>query len=356
MSEVFVVFSNNLEDLNFVRTKSNILFLFAADISILQQMAARFSDFTVFAYSNCIDSEFISLADRNIFCYSEYRNHSELESLVFRLNSSYEKENSDNAYIENYKNFCELSPAFALLAGSSPAMQKLRKTIIQIAPFDVSVLILGETGTGKTTVARAIHELSNRRKKCFKSEVLSNSNETLIESKLFGVSEGGFTGAVPGKGLFEECEGGTLFFDEIGELSMNIQTKLLQVLSEGVINRIGSNKDIPVDNRMIFATNANLDAKIKAKEFREDLFYRINDVIIKIPPLRERLEDIPDLCQMFLKREKLNKTISKSALMFLQTFPWKGNIRQLEKCIKKAALLYCHGDVIEPDHLKLLHF
>lgn len=353
MSKVFVVFSNNLEDLNFVRAKSNMLFLYAADISILRQISERFSDFTVFAYRNCIDSEFISLADKNIFCYLEYCNHNELESLISRLNSFDEKKKSADAYPENYKEFCELSPTFALLAGSSSGMQKLRETIIQIAPFDVSVLILGETGTGKTTVARAIHELSNRRKKCFKSEVLSNSNEALIESKLFGVSEGGFTGAVAGKGIFEECEGGTLFFDEIGELSMNIQTKLLQVLSEGVINRIGSNKDIPVDNRMIFATNANLDAKIRSKEFREDLFYRINDVIIRIPPLRERLEDIPELCRMFLKREKINKTISESALMLLRTFPWKGNIRQLEKCIKNAALLYCSGDVIEPEHLKL---
>jgi transcriptional regulator of aroF, aroG, tyrA and aromatic amino acid transport len=128
---------------------------------------------------------------------------------------------------------------------------------------------------------------------------------------------------------------------------------LLTVLDTGNFKKIGTQKEQHVDVRMIFATNANLDAKIRSKEFREDLFYRINDVIIRIPPLRERLEDIPELCRMFLKREKINKTISESALMLLRTFPWKGNIRQLEKCIKNAALLYCSGDVIEPEHLKL---
>ena len=353
MIEGAVLFSENLEDLLFVRGKSEKILRYASDFTMLQRILQKFAPQTVIFSSSSPQNikDFIKSSGSRFF---EYSTKTELESLLQQ--TDFDFSDSDESSFENspgLKNFSEISPAFASLVGSSPAMQKLRQMILKIAASDVSVLILGETGTGKTSFARAIHELSSRREKPFKDCVLSNSNEALVESKLFGVAEGGFTGAVAGKGLFEECDGGTLFLDEIGEISANTQTKLLQVLSEGVINRIGSNKDIKVDDRMIFATNANLEAKIKLGEFREDLFYRINDVTLRLPPLRERLEDIPDLCREILRREKIRKKISDSAIAVMQTLPWKGNVRQLEKCIKNAALLYSEGETIEPKHIKL---
>lgn len=353
MIEGAVLFSENIEDLLFVREKSEKILRYASDFKMLQRILEKFAPQTVICNSSSPQriKDFIKSSG---FKISEYSTKAELEKYLrqFEFDSS-EREQASFENSSNLKNLSEISPTFASLVGSSPAMQKIRRMILRIAVYDVSVLILGETGTGKTSFARAIHELSARREKPFKDCVLSNSNESLVESKLFGVAEGGFTGAVAGKGLFEECDGGTLFLDEIGEISAGTQTKLLQVLSEGVINRIGSNEDIKVDDRMIFATNANLEAKIKLGEFREDLFYRINDVTLRIPPLRERLEDIPDLCREILRREKINKEISDSAISAMQTFSWKGNVRQLEKCIRNAALLYCDGDVIEPKDIKL---
>ena len=371
MADFAIIFSDRIEDLFFARENSQKNFRFAYDTLMLARIIDRFGSQAVFAKANFIDEETRCLI-RDCFsrCY-EYSSESELLSLIKKFNSNeiegiiseeefYADQSNQESFsaillpkVEDYKNLYELSPTFASLVGNSPAMQNLRNEIVRFSTFDVSVLILGETGTGKTTIARAIHELSYRRKMPFKSEVLSNSNEAHIESKLFGVSSGGFTGAVERKGLFEETDGGTLFLDEIAEITPNIQTKLLQVLSEGVINRIGSNKDIRVDNRMIFATNAKLELKVKEGFFREDLFYRINDVTIRIPPLRERLEDIPELCREFLKREKIKKEISDSAIKVMQTLNWKGNIRQLEKCIKNAALLYSEGDIIEARDIRI---
>lgn len=353
MTEGAVLFSENLEDLVFVRGKSEKVLRYASDFAMLQRLLEKFAPQIVIFSSGSPENikDFIKSSGLRFFEYP-----SKAELVKFLQQSDFTSPDTDCLSFDNaldLKNLLEISPTFASLAGTSSAMQKLRQMIVKISAYDVSVLLLGETGTGKTTFARAIHELSARRKNLFKECVLSNSNESLVEAKLFGVAEGGFTGAVAGKGLFEECDGGTLFLDEIGELSLNTQTKLLQVLSGGVINRVGSNKDIKVDDRMIFATNANLEAKIKLGEFREDLFYRINDVVLRIPPLRERPEDIPDLCREFLRRKKINKEISESAISVMQTFPWKGNIRQLEKCIQNAALLYCDGDIIEPKDIRL---
>ena len=350
MTEPSILFSDLPEDLTFAREKSSKILRYAPDFGFLNQIVTKFGSQEVFARAAVLDERaknFLSERNCPVVVFSS---KAELENLLV---SAHRPKKSLFESEREFSSFCELSPTFAALQGSSPAMKILRADIIRVASVEVSVLILGETGTGKTTVARALHELSARRKMPFRSEVLSNTNETLIESKLFGVETGAFTGAVAGKGVFEEADGGTLFLDEIGEISPNIQTKLLQVLSEGVINRIGSNKNIPVDNRMIFATNADIERKIKLKEFREDLFYRINDVTLRIPPLRERIEDIPELARAFLKREKINKEISDNALAVLQTFSWKGNVRQLEKVLKTAALLYCDGDTILPEHIVL---
>lgn len=371
MSDFAILHSDRLEDLLFVRERFNKHVRYSSDFGTLSRVVRKFGSQTVIARSSCLSTEAKSLMSKHFCRAYEYSSFQGLGSLLngvcagFGGGSRNERTSvpaeskrpailgCETAAPESYKSLCALSPTFARLKGSSLAMQKLRRDIARIARFNISVLLLGETGSGKTTVARAIHELSARQNKPFKTEVLSNTNESLIEARLFGVSAGGFTGAVEGAGVFEETSGGTLFLDEIGEVSPNIQTKLLQVLSEGMIHRVGSNKDIHVDNRMIFATNANLAAKIKLGSFREDLFYRINDVTLRIPPLRERIEDIPELAEDILHRAGIKKRLSPSALALLQTFSWRGNIRQLEKCVRNAALLYCDGDIIEPQHIQL---
>ncbi|WP_407427901.1 sigma-54-dependent transcriptional regulator [Treponema sp.] len=350
MTEFITLFSDSAEDISFARAKDDFIVLYASDLSMLSKALSRFGKHNVFIKKSCLSGEIQAFLNKNSCRYKEFQSTDELKKELSPLFSSFPE--SESVESEPLPSFCELSPAFSSLAGSSVAMQKLRRNILKIAALDISVLILGETGTGKTTVARAIHELSGRRSKPFKSEVLSNSNESVIEARLFGVKKGAFTGAVEAEGIFEEGDGGTVFLDEIGEITPNIQTKLLQVLSEEVVSRVGSNEQIPVDNRMIFATNASLEQKIKKGEFREDLFYRINDFTMKIPPLRERLEDIPQIAEAFFKREKINKKLSHSAVCALQTNIWKGNVRELEKCLKRSALIFCEGNIIEARHIQ----
>ena len=351
MTETCILFSDSLENLIFARENSERIFRYASDFEFLKRLVTKFGSQKVIAHDSVLNENARNFLSERNCTFSSFSSNAELGKLLG--NDGTVQAHSVLAEADMSENIFHISPTFSTLVGSSPVMRRLRSDILRIASVDVSVLILGETGTGKSTVARALHELSSRREKPFRSEILSNSNESLVESKLFGVADGGFTGAVARKGVFEEADGGTLFLDEIGEISPNIQTKLLQVLSEGIINRIGSNKSISVDNRMIFATNANLEAKIRQGTFREDLLYRINDVTLRFPPLRERLEDIPDLCRAYLKREKITKDISDSAIKTLQTFSWKGNVRQLEKVLKNAALLYSESDVIEPKDIRL---
>jgi transcriptional regulator with PAS, ATPase and Fis domain len=214
-----------------------------------------------------------------------------------------------------------------------------------VAPTDADILILGENGTGKEVIARAIHQMSHRKKEIFLSADIAALSEGILESELFGHKKGSYTDAYEDRiGKFESASGGTLFLDEIGNLSLANQAKILTVLQTRHIVPIGTNKAIPVDIRLICATNSNLEKKIKEGSFREDLFYRINTVTISLPPLRERKEDIPALCNYYLnmyarKYGKESLRISEKTMEKLTSYSWRGNVRELRHCIEKAVIL-----------------
>jgi two-component system NtrC family response regulator len=235
--------------------------------------------------------------------------------------------------------------SFEDLIGSSPAMQEVFALIRKVAGLDVSILIEGETGTGKELVARAIYKRSLRKNQPFITINCGAIPENLLESELFGYEKGAFTGAESSKkGKFELAQGGTIFLDEIGEISFNLQVKLLRVLQEKEIERVGGKEPIKVDVRIIAATNADLEKKIEKKLFREDLYYRLNVIKIPIPPLRERGDDIFLLAQFFLSKfnqeyDKKIKGFSPDLKNKLLTYRWPGNVRELENKLRRAVVL-----------------
>jgi two-component system response regulator PilR (NtrC family) len=247
---------------------------------------------------------------------------------------------------------------FGLLVGNSPRMQHIYEVIQQIAPTKTNVLITGESGTGKELIARAIHLKSNRHDKPFVVINCSSIPETLIESEIFGYKKGAFTGASHDKkGLFEAANTGTVFLDEIGELSQPMQVKLLRVLQERAFKPVGTSEDVAVDIRIVSATNKKLEDEVINGNFREDLFYRINVVEIKVPPLRERKGDIRALAQHFLDKfsrasgKEITK-ISSYAVDLLQKYNFPGNIRELENLIERSVAL-SSTNIILPDSLSL---
>lgn len=233
---------------------------------------------------------------------------------------------------------------FCGIIGKSPKMRELFDMIQKVAASQSSVLILGESGTGKELAARAIHACSLRKDKGFVAVNCGAIPESLIESELFGHKKGAFTGAVVDRpGLFEQAEGGTLFLDEIGELPLLMQTKLLRVLQEREFRRVGGSQVQRADVRIICASNRNLEAQVSEGSFREDLFYRINVVQITMPPLRERLEDIPVLVERFYRkyssRAPAGEIITPGALKALMNYPFPGNIRELENIVERSLVL-----------------
>ncbi|MEE8125500.1 MAG: PEP-CTERM-box response regulator transcription factor [Nitrospirales bacterium] len=234
---------------------------------------------------------------------------------------------------------------FPEIIGSSPAMAKVYDTIRRVAGTDISVLIAGESGTGKELVARAIHQQSHRNGGPFIAINCGAIPETLLESELFGHEKGAFTGAhLQRRGRIESAEGGTLFLDEIGEISPALQVKLLRVLQERYIERVGGRVEIPVDIRVLAATNADLQMAMKDGRFREDLYYRLNTVTIPIPPLRERGADIVMLGKSLLQRfseeaKKKTSGFSREAILALEQYRWPGNVRELENRIRRAITL-----------------
>jgi nitrogen regulation protein NR(I) len=239
------------------------------------------------------------------------------------------------------------------VVGRSEPMQKVFKLIGQLAASDATALITGESGTGKELVARAIYHHSRRSENPFLAINCAAIPENLLESELFGHEKGAFTGANNQRvGKFEQCNGGTIFLDEIGDMSLPTQTKILRVLQNGTFERVGGNQVVKVDVRVIAATNKPLEKAVADREFREDLFYRLNVVRIEIPPLRERKEDIRLLVNYFLKKIAQNqktapKSISQEALEFLEQYSWPGNVRELENVIQRA-IVVTKGEVILP--------
>jgi transcriptional regulator with PAS, ATPase and Fis domain len=230
-------------------------------------------------------------------------------------------------------------------------MREVLVQIKQVADTDVTILVQGESGTGKELVAKALHFNSNRRNGPFIATNCSALTESLLESELFGYEKGAFTGATSQRrGRFEEAHTGTLFLDEIGDISSGVQKKLLRVMQEKQFERVGGNDAIAVDTRVIAATNRNLELLMRQGEFREDLFYRLNVFPITLPPLRDRLEDIPELVDHFVvKHADLSggkvKLIDPTLLPTLMQYSWRGNIRELENIIKRA-IISTPGDVI----------
>ncbi|HEX4341909.1 MAG TPA: sigma-54 dependent transcriptional regulator, partial [Verrucomicrobiae bacterium] len=231
------------------------------------------------------------------------------------------------------------------IVGRSEPMQQVFKLIGQVAGTDATALITGESGTGKELVARAIYHHSNRSDKPFLAVNCAAIPEQLLESELFGHERGAFTGAALQRiGKFEQCNGGTIFLDEIGDMTPATQTKILRVLQSGTFERVGGNTPLKVDVRVIAATNKPLEQAVAARQFREDLFYRLNVVRIHIPPLRERRDDIPLLVNYFIKKiahdhEHAPKSIASGVIRALEKYHWPGNVRELENVIRRAHVM-----------------
>ena len=246
--------------------------------------------------------------------------------------------------------------SFANIIGRSPLLKKILGIVESVADSNSTVLITGESGTGKELIAKAIHSNSNRKDMPFSPFNSSNIPATLFESLLFGYKKGAYTGAVSDKkGIFEEADGGTIFFDEIANLTTETQSKILRVIQEKEIQPLGGNQIKKVDVRILAATNIDLLAKVKSGEFREDLYYRLNIINIHLPPLRERKEDIPLLAETFLKRfagenNKSTKDMNAKFLRHLMDYNWPGNIRELQNTMLRAVLLST-TDTLTPDAL-----
>lgn len=246
-------------------------------------------------------------------------------------------------------------PTFYGMVGSSPEMEILQEQIKQVAKADSPVLITGESGTGKELIVRAIHNESKRKEKVFLAVNCGAFTDTLLESELFGHEKGSFTGAIKQhKGIFEQADGGTILLDEIGEISSQLQIKLLRVLQHQSFQRLGGTEEISIDVRVIAATNRNLKEAIKSNQFREDLYFRLNVLPIYVPPLRERQADIPDLIEYVLevKCRSLGRErprMSADAIEKLQRYPWPGNIRELENLLERILIFSDNGEITAND-------
>jgi two-component system NtrC family response regulator len=245
-------------------------------------------------------------------------------------------------------------PRLEGIVGASGAMAEVLSTIARVAPSEATVLITGESGTGKELIARAVHQASRREKGPFVPVHCAALAEGILESELFGHERGAFTGADRARaGRFEAATGGTLFLDEIGDLPASVQVKLLRVLQERVVERVGANRAVPVDVRVVAATHRDLEADVRAGRFREDLFYRLAVVRVHLPPLRDRREDVPRLVEHFFRKHAEGRgvrSVSREAMDALTRHVWPGNVRELENVVQRAVVL-ARGDVVTTDDL-----
>jgi transcriptional regulator with GAF, ATPase, and Fis domain len=249
----------------------------------------------------------------------------------------------ENVWLEN-----TLKPKFQIV-GDSEKMKKVFDTVKKVAPTDITVLVQGETGTGKELVAKAIHTLSPRREHAFVPVNCAAIPKELIESELFGHEKGAFTGATSAReGKFQAAHSGTIFLDEIGDMSLDLQAKVLRILEERELQRVGGSKSIPVDVRVIAATNKDLAKAVEDGTFREDLFYRLNVVALKLPSLKERKKDIMPLAEYFIAGRV--KKISAKAKRLMEAYDWPGNVRELRNCMDRAVVLG-DGKTIQPEDL-----
>ncbi|MBX2969546.1 MAG: sigma-54-dependent Fis family transcriptional regulator [Cyclobacteriaceae bacterium] len=292
------------------------------------------------------------------FVLKPWENEKLLATLYSSMRLRESRDQIETLKIKNQEINQELNKRFSEIIGQSTTMQRIFQTIDRVAQTDANVLILGENGTGKELIARAIHKNSSRSHENFVGVDLGSITETLFESELFGHKKGAFTDAKEDRaGRFELANGGTLFLDEIGNLSMPLQAKLLTVLQNRRVSRVGANKETAINIRLISATNMPLYDMVKENRFRQDLLYRINTIEIEIPPLRERLEDIPLLANHFLKyyAEKYDKSVSKisdAAAVRMHKHPWPGNIRELQHAIERAVIL-SNNAVLQPEDFNL---
>jgi two-component system, NtrC family, response regulator AtoC len=274
----------------------------------------------------------------------------QIDELEMRIARALKQQNLE---VENISLRKQLEVRFGLenIVGDSPVMKEIFEIVQQVAPTRATILLGGESGTGKEVIAKAIHQLSPRAKQPMITVHCAALSATLLESELFGHERGAFTGAHERRtGRFEQAQGGTLFLDEIGEIDASIQVKLLRFLGERTFERVGSNKTLTADVRLIAATNKNLEELVKAGKFREDLFFRLRVVEINLPPLRDRTGDIPLLAQKFLREfaAENGKTVNDftaDALQLLINHPWPGNVRELRTAIEHAVVL-CRGEKI----------
>lgn len=287
------------------------------------------------------------------FILKPWDNKKLLATIQANLKVRSSKEELADLKTKNQVFLADQNNAWGDLIGNSPAMEQVMNTVKKVAVTDANVLILGENGTGKELIARAIHKASKRKDEVFISVDLGAISESLFESELFGYKKGAFTDAKEDRaGRFEAASKGTIFLDEIGNLSTSLQSKLLSVLQSRKVVRLGSNKETPIDVRLICATNMPLYQMVKENKFRQDLLYRINTVEISVPPLRERIEDIPLLVEHFLKdyckKYKMpNRRVNASTLKRLEKHHWPGNIRELQHAVERAVIM-SESNILQP--------
>jgi DNA-binding NtrC family response regulator len=318
---------------------------------LLDQIRKRLPDLTVVmltAFGN-IDSVVKAIKSG---AYDFIAKPFEHDELIFKIGKALER---SRLLLENKQLLKARNKDFSPLVGQSPAMEKVFEKISLVASSDVTVLITGESGTGKDLTARSIHRHSQRRKAPFIPVNCPTIPEHILESELFGHKKGAFTSAFQDKtGLFQEADRGTIFLDEIGDIGLSIQTKLLRVIQEKEVKPLGDNRVQKVNVRIIASTNQDLRDKIVRKEFREDLFYRLSVISIELPPLRDRIEDIPLLAEHLVAKncEKLNqpiKTISGNVMDLLLKHPWQGNVRELENVLVQGILYARNEEIQESD-------